>query len=197
MSTVPRRAGGTTFFRHVHLEAGIEVPRAPLVAYGKERCARAAPRKERGPGAPLAAGVASAARSWPCSLRGHVFADEDDLRRRGHGTTSRRVPASKTRISSSRFFGPEPVCPATATQRARVRGCHFCSPSSRRPELAAHITQKPAPGPSRCTGPCAALEPLAAGRAMGGARRRAPTRRGRRSSMPIRRSRSAPKRSRR
>ena len=31
MSTVPRRAGGTTFFRHVHLKAGIEVPRAPLV----------------------------------------------------------------------------------------------------------------------------------------------------------------------
>ena len=62
MSTVPRRAGGTTFFRHVHLKAGIEVPRAPLVAYGKERCAPAAPREERGPGAPLAA---SAARSGP------------------------------------------------------------------------------------------------------------------------------------
>ena len=30
MSTVPRRAGGTPFFRHVHLKAGIEVPRARL-----------------------------------------------------------------------------------------------------------------------------------------------------------------------
>ena len=61
MSTVPRRAGGTTFFRHVHLKAGIEVPRAPLVVW-KERFAPAAPREERGPGAPLAA---SAARSGP------------------------------------------------------------------------------------------------------------------------------------
>ena len=89
MSTVPRRAGGTPFFRHVHLKAGIEVPRAPLVAYGKERCAPAAPREERGPGAPLAA--SAAARSWPCGVHAHAFPDGDDLRRRGHGTTSRRV----------------------------------------------------------------------------------------------------------
>ena len=33
MSTFTRRAGGTTFLRHVHLKAGIEVPRAPFVAY--------------------------------------------------------------------------------------------------------------------------------------------------------------------
>ena len=52
MSTVPRRAGGTTFFRHVHLKAGIEVPRARLLYMNEERCAPAAPREERGPGAP-------------------------------------------------------------------------------------------------------------------------------------------------
>ena len=51
MSTFTRRAGGTTFLRHVHLKAGIEVPRAPLVVW-KERFAPAAPREERGPGAP-------------------------------------------------------------------------------------------------------------------------------------------------
>ena len=62
-------------------------PTGPLVAYGKERCAPAAPREERGPGAPLAA---SAARSWPRGLQTHAFPDEGDLRRRGHGTTSRR-----------------------------------------------------------------------------------------------------------
>ena len=101
MSTFTRLAGGTTFLRHVHLKAGIEVPRAPLVVW-KERFAPAAPREERGPGAPLAA---SAARSWPCGLQTHAFPDEGDLRRRGHGTTSRRVPsASKTRISADRFL---------------------------------------------------------------------------------------------
>ena len=64
MSTVPRRAGGTPFFRHVHLKAGIEVPRARLLYMNEERCAPAAPREERGPGAPtrrapLAASAAS------------------------------------------------------------------------------------------------------------------------------------------
>ena len=89
MSTVPRRAGGTTFFRHVHLKAGIEVPRAPLVAYGKERCAPAAPREERGPGAPLAA---SAARSWPCGLHAR-------MRSRTKVTASgRKGIASRTRV---------------------------------------------------------------------------------------------------
>ena len=43
MSTVPRRAGGTTFFRHVHLKAGIEVPRARFLYMNEERCARARP----------------------------------------------------------------------------------------------------------------------------------------------------------
>ena len=100
MSTVPRRAGGTTFFRHVHLKAGIEVPRAPLVAYGKERCARAAPREERGPGAPLP------------PPRGHGHAVCTRMHSRAKNTSAAgdavlprvayvRRSASKTRISAA------------------------------------------------------------------------------------------------
>ena len=106
MSTVPRRAGGTPFFRHVHLKAGIEVPRARLLYMNEERCAPAAPREERGPGAPLAA---SAARSWPCGVQAHII-----RRRRGTPLPGTRYYVAsyaslKTRIPSRRFFGPEPV----------------------------------------------------------------------------------------
>ena len=61
MSTFTRRAGGTPFLRHVHLKAGIEVPRARLLYMNEERCAPAAP-PGRTRARPLAA---SAARSGP------------------------------------------------------------------------------------------------------------------------------------
>ena len=48
MSTFTRRAGGTTFLRHVHLKAGIEVPRARLLHMKTVR-PRCPPGKNAGP----------------------------------------------------------------------------------------------------------------------------------------------------
>ena len=107
MSTVPRRAGGTTFFRHVHLKAGIEVPRARFLYMNEERCARARPpgrTRARRPARRVCRAVMAMRFASAC-IRGRRQPPpaERVLRR------VRVSGAVKNPFSSRRFFGPEPV----------------------------------------------------------------------------------------